>query len=332
MQVRHALVAALVTMAFARPDAQVAGAVSDTGDAQGRQLPLLSEHRYRIVGRVRLLFFWTGAREVGGARLTRRGAADTNAIALLIGSDPARAPKSMNEWGYIREHVRGETADVFGVRTMQDADSVEKAKARLAEQSNAHLFGILCSSITSSTARSTTTTVEAPRDVTYAATTRLLDVVARSDEWKTRDLGRPKDAAAGFLHALDRLIHASVRAARREQAGPALKTVSYVYRSDVNDLRLEKTEKTDLTVGPTLYSNLIRGTFVVRNRTTGSTTEFTVTYGTDGGLAEVPVHAAYEPHWWLKIELLLDDSLAVPPDPAADRAVLDRIERICRRH
>jgi hypothetical protein len=104
-----------------------------------------------------------------------------------------------------------------------------------------------------------------------------------------------------------------------------------MYKSDVNDLRLEKTEKTELTIGQTLYGHLIRGTFVVRNRTTRSTTEFSVTYGTDGPLAAVPVHADYEPHWWLKVELLLDNSLVVPPDPAADRGALDRIEGICRR-
>ena len=57
-----------------------------------------------------------------------------------------------------------------------------------------------------------------------------------------------------------------------------------------------------------------------------------MTYPIDGPLANVPVQASYQPHQWLKVELELDEDVAVPPDPAEEGAVLERIRRICRTH
>jgi hypothetical protein len=327
---RDGLLAALLVMSVAPPHSAAPANATGAGATSSQALPLIAEHRYRIVGRVRLLLFWIHGAEVGGARLTWRGNSNGRALSLLIGSDPARAPRSLNEWGYLREQVRGDTADVFGVRTLQDADSVEKAKARLADQSSAHAFGVLCSSISSTEARSVTTTVTAPRDVSYAAVGRLLDAVETSEQWNTRNVGRPAGSAPGFLNAVDRLIHDSLSAARHT---PSLKTIAFVYKGEVYDLRLESAEPTDLEIGQTVYRNLIRGTFAVHDRVTGHDTEFTVTYGVDGPLSGVPVQAAYNPHWWLKVELTIDDGLAVPPDPDGDHASRDRIEVICaRRH
>src|SRR2546427_8297499 len=50
-------------------------------------LPPVAEHRYRIAGKVRLLFFWVGSDNVGRARVTWQRAPSTSAISLLIGSE-----------------------------------------------------------------------------------------------------------------------------------------------------------------------------------------------------------------------------------------------------
>ena len=34
-------------------------------------------------------------------------------------------------------------------------------------------------------------------------------------------------------------------------------------------------------------------------------TTFEITYGASGALAEVPIHMAYQPRWWFKVELFL---------------------------
>jgi len=67
----------------------------------------------------------------------------------------------------------------------------------------------------------------------------------------------------------------------------------------------------------------------VRNRTTGFTAGFKITYGTAGAFAGIPVAATYQPNWWFKAELELDDDQDVPPDPAADPDVRRRIALVC---
>jgi hypothetical protein len=41
------------------------------------------------------------------------------------------------------------------------------------------------------------------------------------------------------------------------------------------------------------------------------------------------VQIFYQPSFWLRIELRLDDNADVPTDPAADGAILDRIRALC---
>jgi hypothetical protein len=67
----------------------------------------------------------------------------------------------------------------------------------------------------------------------------------------------------------------------------------------------------------------------VRNRSTGSTTGFSITYGTSGALTGIPVAAVYQPNWWFKVELALDERQDVPVDPAADSSVSHRISAVC---
>ncbi len=47
------------------------------------------DHVYRIVGKVRFLFFWISADDVGGARIAWRANERDRAVSLLIGSEPS---------------------------------------------------------------------------------------------------------------------------------------------------------------------------------------------------------------------------------------------------
>jgi hypothetical protein len=78
--------------------------------AAGTELPVVSEHRYRMLAKVRPLLFWISKDDVGGAKVSWRGSEDGGfGLDLLIGSDPRRAPRQINKWGYIAEQVRGST-------------------------------------------------------------------------------------------------------------------------------------------------------------------------------------------------------------------------------
>ncbi|MBM3770324.1 MAG: hypothetical protein FJW27_03380 [Acidimicrobiia bacterium] len=58
--------------------------------------------RYRMAGRIRPLLFWFGKDDVGFARITWRSADEgCRAYELLVGTDPNRAPRGLNKWGFI---------------------------------------------------------------------------------------------------------------------------------------------------------------------------------------------------------------------------------------
>lgn len=284
------------------------------------------DHVYRIVGKVRLLFFWVAADDVGSARIAWRGDDRNGAISLLIGSDPARAPRAINEWGYIREHVEGESTTIFGIRTVTDGDSPEDADARRIRADGLAEFGVLCSTVTPADARSRIATVFAPNDATYRDTDRVLDIVERQAQWKLRGTGRPSGVRPGFLTAMDRLMRASAATEGPPTALPS----AFVYKDALFDIRPDRVERIALLRATSrAFSDVIRVQIVLTNRKDGSTSSFAIAYGTEGALAGIPVWARYQPNWWFRIELELDDDGEAPPEPANDRSVRHRIAALC---
>ena len=288
------------------------------------------EHRYRIAGKVRMLFFWVGADDVGGARITWRGSERNGSVALLIGSDPRRAPSGVNEWGYVREHVAGDTTTVFGIRTVTDGDSPDEADSRRPTQGELAELGVLCSRVSPLDAASRTTSVHVRRDTTYRDVERVLDAVAGHSGWKSIRTSRPSGASPGFLTALDLMMRSSAASATASEAPPSCPRLSYVYKDAVYDLIPRRVERVPyLRTRAGLLRDLLRSDITVRNRTTGYTAGFKLTYGTAGALAGIPVAATYQPNWWFKVELELNDDQEMPPDPAGDPGIRGRIAVLC---
>jgi hypothetical protein len=289
-----------------------------------------ANHLYRIVGKVRPLFFWVGADDVGGARITWRGGKNKQSVALLIGSDPQRAPRGVNEWGYIREDVGNDSTTVFGIRTVTDGESPDEVETRRTEPGRMAELGVLCSTVSRREAASRTTTVYVDRDATYRDIDRVLDVVERDARWGGRRTTRPADVAPGFLTALDLMMRSSALDARTAEAMPARPRLSYVYKDAVYDLIPRRIDRVPyLRTRGGLFRDLLRSQISVRNQATGSTSGFAITYGTEGALAGVPIAATYQPNWWFKVELELDEEQDVPPDPAGDASLGRRIAVLC---
>jgi hypothetical protein len=285
---------------------------------------------YRIVGRVRLLFFWVSADDVGTARIVWRGDARDRAVSLLIGSEPTHAPRAINEWGYIREQVAGDATTVFGIRTVTDGDTPDEAEANRVRAGRLVEFGVLCSTVSAFEARSRTATVYVPREATYRHAAQVLDVVERQARWNRHGTPRPSDVAPGFLTALDRMMRAGAASAPADDAVPPASRLAYVYKDAVYDLMSGSIQRvSELRTRSGSFRNLLRSEVSIRNRTTGSTTSFSMTYGTEGALAGIPVTVRYQPNWWLRVELELDDHGDAPPDPANDRSISERISAIC---
>lgn len=285
---------------------------------------VFAEHRYRIIGKLRLALFWIGRDDVGSARMTWRSDGTTNELTLLVGSDPQHAPRSLNQWGYLREEVRADHAEVFSLRSLRADD---KPPATGFAVGNGPQFGASCSSVNDREVSNTRTTVNAP-GVTFRMFDELLDRVAVSPTWDEKQMRRPPGVDAGFLTALHRAINA-------DQAGDARTVnthhrVAYVYNSGVYDLTLRDNGALGRTkVEARTFEQLTQADFSVRNRTTGELTKFGVTYAPDSSGNLLPVQIFYQPSFWLRVELRLDDEADAPPDPAGDGALLARMRDIC---
>lgn len=278
-------------------------------------LPIVAQHRYRMAAKIRPLLFWIGRDNVGEAQIVwRRGAGDARGFELLIGSDPDRAPRRINRWGYIREDAQGSIACVVGVMKESNEQSVDEAKSQLANEANSgrHVFKAIRSMASREEARAAVTTVRVDRDLTYRDLDEVLGAV--TTESQSRNLpavSLPPGTRPGFLTALAELIHADVEEFRSGRGGSrshARAPITYVYNGTFHDLTLRRSSLVrEWRLGTSRVPNVAQAEFTWRSRKTGEKSDFEVTYGTTGPFAEIPLHASYQPRWWFHVDVVLDD-------------------------
>jgi len=288
-----------------------------TSKAAGTELPVVSEHRYRMLAKVRPLLFWISKDDVGGAKVSWRGSEDGGfGLDLLIGSDPRRAPRQINKWGYIAEQVRGTDARVLGVMKQSNEQTVADAEKALgAEGKGGYVFRAIQGTASNREARAGVTTVRVERDMTYRDIDPLIALVngATDPTAENRSVALPPGTRPGFLVTLSELVKQSVEGYSKQSSAfsPSKQPLTYVYFGVFYDLSLRGSEllKTT-TIDGQRYTNVARSDFEIKNRSNGETTRFQLTYGTTGALAGVPVHAVYQPKWWLEVQLFLDERAA----------------------
>ena len=302
-------------------------AVSSTIDGISRadkpisDVSAYAEHRYRIVGKLRMAVIWSKHDDIGTARMTWRSDPNSSAMTLMVGSDPQRAPRSLNKWGYLREEVRSDRAEVFTVRSLGGSEASSATDYTAAE---GPLFGASCSSIGNTDVTGAKTTVSAA-GVTYRMFDRLLDRIALAPQWHGKHTTRPAGADAGFLNALQHVI----RTGRTDSTAKA-SPIAYIYNSNIYDLTIQGSHQLGrTTVGSRTFEQLIRTDVAIRNRTTEEISKFAVTYSPDRAGTPLPIQIFCQPNFWLSVELRLDDTADVPPDPASDISALARIRAIC---
>jgi hypothetical protein len=277
-------------------------------------MPEVAEHRYRMVAKIRpLLLFWVGRDNVGGARIIwRRGADGARGWELLIGSDPLRAPTHVNRWGYIREEATDADVSMLGVMKQSDEQSLDEAKSRTQDESRSgYVYKLIRTHVSHGESDAVVTTSTFSHDFTY----RDLPALLRGFESQPVRTGMPKQvriaqgAKPGFLVAIADLIHDSVYAFHHSGvSGLTRRTVAYVYYGRVYDMAIDAPRVLKgARYGNRTYPTLLSADFEVRNTTGGSKEQFSVVYGVDGAIEEVPIYIAYQPRWWFKAELLLDE-------------------------
>jgi hypothetical protein len=279
----------------------------------------VERHHYSVGARVRpLLVFWIGRSGVGEAVVTKRQGSGEASYSLLIGSDPDRAPRRINRWGYISEDIHGSEATLIGLMTKSDEDSIQQAETNIRTQAvGDRTFKIIRGTIDAGEAKSIVTSIAAPASYSYRQVDTLLELAERDSSKDLAGTVRvtrlPAGTRPGFLTAVAALMHRHVdewRTSGRVQPGGP---IDYVYYGRIYQLRPIRTRPlTSVRVGGRAYASVIASDFETRSTYDGEVTTFSITYGTQGPLAEIPIAASYQPRWWMQIELTLDDTTSRP--------------------
>jgi len=256
------------------------------------------EYRYSMNVRIRpLLVFWISRSGVGTAVVTRNDSPATARYTLLIGSDPDRVPRRINRWGYIEEEMRGREAHLLGLMTQSDETSLEEADAGVRTQAaGRHPFRVIQGTVDGDRAISRVATIAAPADYTFRQLESVLGLM-RSDAaaGASRSLTLPPGTRPGFLAAL-------ADAMRTASATP----IRYVYYGRLYELRQERVrDVANVQIDGVGLGAARAAEFVVTSLHDGEKTRFSMTYGTEGRFAGVPLAASYQPRWWMQVELTI---------------------------
>jgi hypothetical protein len=291
---------------------------------------------YIMTARVRLLLFWVGKDDVGGGYI-RRGRLPqdpaTDVIELLIGSDPAKAPRSINRWGAASEIARKpsgsgrgvESSSFFGFMKVSSGASAAEMEKELAREKRGGSF--LFSAIMNQGERNFDFAKVVPfsseTDFTIhqfdQAKSMVFDRLLGS-EGRLKEIDSKQVAACGrregFLETVAELIEPAIEG--RQAPSP----LCYFYNGVEHQLTLAQvTRVPSETVRLTLrdepheytrvYQDLVLAHFENFDQTTKKRTEFDLLLGTVGSLRGVPVQIHYQPNWWFQVVL----NLKAPESP-----------------
>jgi hypothetical protein len=283
--------------------------------ADGQPLPIVKTHRYRMAGRVRPLLFWVGRDEVGLAKLAWRAAEDgQRGYDLLVGTDPAKAPRGINRWGFISERRAGSDGAVLAVMSRSDETSLGEAQASV-EGGGGSEFKAMRAVTREGVLAWQVARVQAPGTMTIHEIVPLLDRV-RTETASVSARSRPvaPESRPGFLLAVAELVDRTVSARPRGDGGASVASpkslangpVPYVFGQQSYQLRVASAKAAPLALPGTGRS--VPGcvaVFEILNLASGERTRFDMSFATDGPLAGVPITVAWQPRWWLKVELAL---------------------------
>ena len=277
--------------------------------------PVLREHRYRMSAAIRPFFFWIGSGNVGAARiLWRQGEGGQRGYDFLLGSDPRRAPRRINRWGWEKEDLFEGVALQMGLMRKTDEESVDEAKARLSVEGRdgGFTFKAIRTRVANGEARAENTVWRVPNDYGYRDLAELVRIVDGPPQAppNVRTARLPPGTRPGFLIALADLVDEGVAAAAESPRRLLTeRSVPFTFNASLYDLHLRATEWVEsATYGARRYDRLVRMDLESYNRELKTRERFTLACATDGPLRGVPVYVRYQPKWWFKAEGVIDES------------------------
>ena len=290
----------------------VGARVTDTrgtsGLCQAVEVPRSIEHRYTVAARVRPFLVWTRRYDVGRGRfLASEEPAGVRRLELLIGTDPDRAPMHINRWGYVAETICGNNAELIGLMTGADEETIDEARTALAIDRPGHSYKAIRTRLMQGEASTEILRLSTAEYFTYRNLNDILGQLPASGVARRSQV--PAGTESGFLVAITSLLGESVEQYRVSGRMGGGSSRVYLYGGGLFSLTLHaSTLRPTLQINDRTYSSAIESDFEIRNMSTRTRTDFQITYGT-GVNQDVPLRMVYRPRWWLELELQLDSSV-----------------------
>ena len=277
------------------------GATGAAAAVPGSDLPVARARRYRMAGRVRPLLFWFGRDDVGMARVVwRRDEAGRKGYEFLVGTDPARAPRGLNRWGFIAE--RADEAGGAPLALMPRSHEAAYAEAAAGAGSGGNELRAIRSRVGEGMASVEVSTVRGSSPFTVHDLDTAVTLVRRDAERALPGLRLDPGTRPGFLVSVAELLDRAV--ADGPGSRGVMAPVRYVFGRRLYDLRAGPPDRVAAALG-TNRTAAVRLPFEIRNLSTGARTRFEITAGSEGDLRAVPVLIRWQPRWWLEVELHL---------------------------
>jgi hypothetical protein len=308
---RQALPAASADRARSASPAVATGLDSPRAEAlPGAGLRVVREHRYRMAGRIRPLLFWFGRDNVGLGRVSwLEGPEGARGYQLLVGTDPARAPRRLNRWGFVSEATVGATGAVLALMTRSDETSMEQADAATVRGEARGDFRAIRARLASGTATWRLSTVATPEPLTVHDLDDAVAWVNRTPPLPPRERRVAADLHPGLLTSVATLVQLTVDETARTGGAEGVvgRHVGYAFGQRTYELRLRSAGLAAGRAGGRSVRAL-KTVFEMREPGAGGVSTFELTYGVDGAWAGVPLVIEWQPRWWLKVTLQLDES------------------------
>jgi hypothetical protein len=293
------------------------GAVPPAGSAvrlfpdevPGSRLPVLKERGYVMSGAVRPLLFWIGREDIGLARIVWRGNHDgARGYELLVGTDPARAPRGINRWGFISEETLGTSGSLVAIMTGSHETSYEQESTTAAHAAASGEFRTIQSRMQEGTTAWQLARLLTPQPLTVHQLAAALERMERDGvEGVRRQRPVSANVRSGFLVAVADLVDATVAAARdRQGTRRDFPGVQYVFGEQTYELRVRAVDPVVL-IHAGRQTPALKTSFETRALATGAKSRFELTTGTAEETAGVPLAIEWQPRWWLKVRLRLED-------------------------
>ena len=295
-----------------------------------------ARYEYSVTGKIRLLFFWVGRDDVGGGfiRLARgESSPELEAIQVMFGSDPEKAPRNINRWGAATEVVRYApggshivSSAFWGFMKDSKGNSVKAMEAELADEdgNRQYEFKANLSRVDRERATSMVIPFMANEDFSIhqfgAAEATVLSQFRAPEKPPKRLDGELRGKCGrveGFLFTIRSFLEDSLSGSQTPLSTCYIFNAK-LYSATLNDVDRISEKKIKVKLHgekkprEKIYRDLVEARFTVVDMQKGKKSKFKILMGARGELRGVPIRIEYQPNFWFKVLLHLHPDTPAP--------------------